>query len=400
MTLKTVLLRDIACQDRKIVSPDSLEAQRRPYLGLEQIESGTGQILSYESSSVEAKSTTFAFEDRHVLYGKLRPYLNKVAIPDRSGRCSTEIIPLKPQGVDKDYLALLLRSEFVVKAAMSDKTGSRMPRADMDSLLGLEISIHDSFDQQRQIAARLKAQLVEVAMAREAVEKQLCDLKLLETRYREKSIASLTDEPRVSLGELLHCVESGKSFQTTDRKAKPDELGILKVSAVSWDEFRPDESKAVDGDYLPHERHRIKKGDLIISRANTLELVGAVVCADRDYPCRLLSDKTLRLVVDETKVCTDYLLAILKWPEARAHIQNNATGTSDSMRNISQKTIMSIPIPLVSMAKQGVIVFQTNAVNTELNGTRLAVKQQLIELRLLPQKILTQAFAPQKAHHD
>jgi hypothetical protein len=132
MRLKTVILGDIAILDRVIVSPESSEATVRSYLGLEQIASGTGHILSYETNSAEGKSTTFAFDDSHVLYGKLRPYLNKVAVPDRVGRCSTEIIPLKPQGVDREYLALLFRSEQVVKAAMLDKTGSRMPRADMD----------------------------------------------------------------------------------------------------------------------------------------------------------------------------------------------------------------------------------------------------------------------------
>ena len=63
MSWKTVLLGDIAIEDRRIIPPESIEAMSLPYLGLEQIASGTGRILSYETSSVEGKSTTFAFDD-------------------------------------------------------------------------------------------------------------------------------------------------------------------------------------------------------------------------------------------------------------------------------------------------------------------------------------------------
>src|ERR1039458_4819198 len=61
-----------------------------PYIGLENIESNTGKFIgSYEAQQV--KSNTFYFSDKHVLYGRLRPYLNKALIPDFEGHCSTEI---------------------------------------------------------------------------------------------------------------------------------------------------------------------------------------------------------------------------------------------------------------------------------------------------------------------
>jgi len=179
MNWKTLRLGEIAIQDRQIVASDSEEATTRPYLGLEQIEPVTGRILSLDSGSVEGKSTTFAFDETHVLYGKLRPYLNKVATPNYKGRCSTEIIPLLPQGVDRDFLAFLLRTDAVISAVMSEKTGSRMPRADMDVLLQLEVTIPEALSEQRQIAARLKAQLAEVEAARQAAQAQLAEINRL-----------------------------------------------------------------------------------------------------------------------------------------------------------------------------------------------------------------------------
>lgn len=52
---------------------------------------------------------------------------------------------------------------------------------------------------------------------------------------------------QTTLGEILWDIQSGKSFQTAETPARPDELGVLKVSAVTWLEFRHDEAKALEG---------------------------------------------------------------------------------------------------------------------------------------------------------
>lgn len=392
MNFVTTKLGDIATTDRTIVSPESAEAKRRPYLGLEQIEAQTGRVLSYLTDSVEGKSTTFAFDPRHVLYGKLRPYLNKVAEPEFDGRCSTEIIPLLPNRVDREFLALLLRSDVVVAAAMSDKTGSRMPRADMDALLELEVVVPESIKDQRRIAAHLKSQLAAVEEARNAAQAQLKDAQLLVSRIREQSFEAFNEAKCVPLGELLLGIESGKSFQTSDRLATEHELGVLKLSAVSWSEFRPNEAKAIDGDYMPDVRHYVKQGDILISRANTVELVGAVVRAERDYPNRLLSDKTLRLRLNKSRIHPDFLLQVLRMPQAREHIEANATGTSDSMRNISQGTIRAIPVPLLDMNLQIALAQRLNHADAELRVLMQASQAQLQNIELLPARLLAAAF--------
>ena len=174
--------------------------------------------------------------------------------------------------------------------------------------------------------------------------------------------------------------------------ATENELAVLKVSAVSWGEFKPHEAKAVDLRYVPDERHRVKRGDLLVSRANTLELVGAAVRVERDYPNRLLSDKTLRLLVDKSKIFPGYLVQVLRMPEARAHIQLNATGTSDSMRNISQDTLRATPIPLPAIAIQEKIAKSMQRLDTLINEIRVAVTSQLGDINLLPSRLLAQVF--------
>lgn len=196
---------------------------------------------------------------------------------------------------------------------------------------------------------------------------------------------------RVRLGDILLDIESGRSFQTSDVPARPDELGVLKVSAVTWSAFRPDEAKAVLN-YWPDERHRVKSGDLLISRANTQELVGAVVLISNDYPHRLLSDKTLRLVVDTERADKRYLLYALRSAQVRQHIEAHATGTSSSMRNIGQDTIREIPLRLPRLPEQRETGVRLENQFTAVQDLREQISALELETRSLRLSIYRQAF--------
>ena len=194
-----------------------------------------------------------------------------------------------------------------------------------------------------------------------------------------------------TLGDVLLSIEAGKSFQTSEVLARENELGILKVSAVSWSSFRPEEAKAVLN-HEPDERHRVKAGDLLLSRANTRELVGAVALVEKDYPQRILSDKTLRLVVDPTKADKLFLMYALRTPAARAHIEELASGSSDSMRNISQSVITSIPIPLPELGEQQRIARALRERLAAVEEARRAAQAQTDEMDALRAAIYRESF--------
>jgi type I restriction enzyme, S subunit len=169
-------LGDLCRQDRCLVEPNSGAASRLPYLGLEDIEGGTGAILRDPSAphAEDVRSVTFQFDARHVLYGKLRPYLNKVALPDFTGRCTTELIPLLPgPGVSREYLSWLLRRPETVRAAMRQKVGARMPRADIKYLLSLQVPVPDTLEEQERLARDIATRFAGIAAARRACREQL-----------------------------------------------------------------------------------------------------------------------------------------------------------------------------------------------------------------------------------
>ncbi|HRD02587.1 MAG TPA: restriction endonuclease subunit S [Candidatus Saccharicenans sp.] len=186
---KWVRLGDVCEIDTNPVLPQSSEAKRLPYIGLEDIESGTGKVMGNRSNedNKNVRSITFMFDSRHVLYGKLRPYLNKVVTPTFVGRCSTELLPLLPkENCYRYYLAWLLRRSETVEYAMRHKTGTRMPRADMDNLFKMLVPLAP-MPSQRRIAAKLQELMNDIESARNACEKQLETINVLPEAILKKA---------------------------------------------------------------------------------------------------------------------------------------------------------------------------------------------------------------------
>lgn len=122
---------DLATLDRKQVLPSGFTKEDF-YIGLEDIEKETGKIIKTLSVNAEdLKSSKFRFTPSHILYAKLRPYLNKVALPYQSGICSTDIFPVLPlEGKsNRFFICYLMRSKPFVTEMHSQSSGTNLPRA-------------------------------------------------------------------------------------------------------------------------------------------------------------------------------------------------------------------------------------------------------------------------------
>ena len=151
---KTVALGDVADIERDSVAASEI-ADGTTYVGLENIESG-GRFLNVRAvAGGELASNKFAFTDRHVLYGKLRPYLAKIARPDFGGICSTDILPILPgPALSRGYLAHFLLQPSVVDFANSRSEGVNLPRLSPKTLARFDMPLPPLPDQRR-IAAIL-----------------------------------------------------------------------------------------------------------------------------------------------------------------------------------------------------------------------------------------------------
>ena len=181
------------------------------------------------------------------------------------------------------------------------------------------------------------------------------------------------------IGDFVAQFETGKSLGSGDGDVS-DSLRIIRVSAVSSGSFKPEESKPAPKGYVPRENYFVKEGDLLFCRANTDMLIGEVAYVGQGVRDLLLSDKIWRFCwSNKSKSHALYVQQLFRHPSVRREIRRRATGTSGSMLNISQSSVLEIPIILPPADLQN--KFQDIA--AECRRLFLQNTRQAISLRLL-----------------
>ncbi|WP_017019143.1 restriction endonuclease subunit S [Aliivibrio fischeri] len=152
-------------------------------------------------------------------------------------------------------------------------------------------------------------------------------------------------------------IEQGWSPQCESTPVLDDHTwGVVKVGCVNRGIFNPEQNKKLPEELEPRKEYTIKKGDLLVSRANAKEWVGSAAVPDRDYDNLLLCDKIYRIKLDLEKADPEFFAYYLASDQAREQIEIDATGTSSSMLNIGQGTILNMPIPAPELTEQQSIV--------------------------------------------
>lgn len=249
----------------------------------------------------------------------------------------------------------------------------------------------------RQLLKRMREGVLAAAVTGRLVPQDPTDTpaaELLEDLGVERELAA-EDLPAgwavVNLGGLLQGIEAGKSFATQGRPAQHGETGVIKVSAMTWGEFRPEENKALPPGTTIEPRWVVRAGDLLLSRANTEEYVGACVLVRADHPDLILSDKSLRLV-PARGIEPRWLLHALRSRSCRAQIEQLATGTKESMRNISQAKLRTIRLSLPPTDEQRRIAEELDRQFSFIESCERAVSAGLARSVALRRSVLKAAF--------
>jgi type I restriction enzyme, S subunit len=166
------------------VSPMDNPAVR--YVGLEHIEPQSMKLLGYGYGR-EARSSSVRFSNGDTLYGKMRPYLNKVWVAEFDGLCSAEFLVFKKQqGLNSQFLGARLNAEDFVEFANGQVSGER-PRVDFERLSHFQILLPPIAEQER-IVAKLRAAFSGVDRAEIAAHRAQERLK----RYRTAVLNAAT----------------------------------------------------------------------------------------------------------------------------------------------------------------------------------------------------------------
>lgn len=153
----------IVAPAKPIKSPKIADSNSVWLLNLDMVESHTGRVIDkLFCSADEAGTSTHWFDENYVLYSKLRPYLNKVVVPDGLGLATTELVPMlpDPDRLDRKYLAYYLRSEQFVRWVNEQVAGAKMPRVSMKIFWEHEIPLPPLEEQKRIVTILDKADAI------------------------------------------------------------------------------------------------------------------------------------------------------------------------------------------------------------------------------------------------
>jgi type I restriction enzyme S subunit len=167
-----VELKKLCSFKKKNIKPEDIE-EGGNYVALDSIEKVTGNITTiYNVEKGELKSNKFWFDNSYILYGKLRPYLNKVALPNFEGVCSTDIIPIQPITTksNKLFITSILRHNSFVAFADERSSGANLPRISPTEVEKYS-TINPPLDLQNQFAERVALIEEQKAIAQKSLEK-------------------------------------------------------------------------------------------------------------------------------------------------------------------------------------------------------------------------------------
>jgi type I restriction enzyme S subunit len=366
MSVRQVPLRTVCTQDRASVKPG--HGDELPYLGLEGIESDTSRfvegVLSKTPEAPQANS--FRFDERHVLYGKLRPYLNKVALPIASGKCSTEIIPLLPAPhCDRQYLSYFLRAPSTVQQIAERSAGARMPRADMEFVLSLPIPL-PALDEQRRIVDLLSRAEGIVRLRRQAQQKAAALIPAIFVDMFGDPATNPKGWPRMALGDLIASGPTNGLYK--HKSAYGSGTPILRIDAF-YDGRVTDLAALKRVQVEPDEQRRfaLAAGDIIVNRVNSPEYLGKSALVPKLLEPTVFESNMMRFSIDALHALPEFVIALLQDPSSRRHFLTNAKHAINQS-SINQQDVKSLPVFVPPLGLQRQFAHRVAAV--------LAIEQQ------------------------
>lgn len=276
-------------------------------LTLDQIESNTGEIIAKKYGTVKGAGTsTFFFDEKNVLYSKLRPYLNKVICPEEQGIATSELVPLKPNSklVDKKYLMYYLRSNHFLQFAKNSVAGAKMPRIIMKQFWEHSVPLPPPSEQRR---------IVEILDQADALRKKRAEADAKTSRILPALFYKMFGDPvslmksKLSIPLEMYELEIQNGFACGEKDVENgiphlrmnniDDSGYLNLNLVR--------TVPIDKDV---EKYQLKNGDVLFMGTNSEEKIGkSCLFVSPDRQNYLFSNHLYRIRIEDSRISPSYL---------------------------------------------------------------------------------------------
>ena len=250
----------------------------------------------------------------------------------------------------------------------------------------IEINVPD-IEQQMQAAENLERVSSIIRLRKQELQK-LDDL--VKARFVElfgDPISNPMKWDTYQLEECLEQIDNGKSFICSDKPRTGDTPAILKLSAATYGDYRPNENKALLDESLFVESAEVHAGDLLFTRKNTPELVGTAAYV-RNTPSKLMMPDLIFRLVPNEKVNAVFLWQLINCKEFRPVIQAISGGSAKSMSNISKERLGKIKVICPPRELQDSLIPFVE----QTDKSKVAVQKALDETQLLFNSVMQEYF--------
>ncbi len=379
-------LGDIAPISQGVV-PDS---DQYWLLNLDVVESDTGKILEYiyvDHSQIGA--STIAFDQKNVLYSKLRPYLNKVVLPKKAGFATSEMLPLRPneQIITREYLTYFLRSPFFVGYINGKTSGAKMPRANTSDLKTFELEC-PSISEQNRIVAQLN--IIDTIIANRQQELSALD-DLIKARFVEM------------FGDLANPACIWKKCRLVDTCVNPDDIKCGPFGTqLGKDEYSEEgvaiweipqinsEFKSLPTHFVTENRaeelnaYSIRPGDIAMSRKGN---VGRCAVFPETLENGIIHSDVLRIRLDITKSLPEFMMRQLHYSgDVQHQIELVSSGAIMAGINVTKLKHILVYLPPLDLQSEFV------AFVSQIDKSKDAIKSSLEETQLLFDSLMQDYF--------
>lgn len=298
---------------------------------------------------------------------------------------------------ESEFLHYYLESAQWHKYAYSIANyGARFDRMNItdDELMRLPIAWPSLAEQERIAEILMQCdKVIELKQKRieeEKKKKEALIRRLLKTSKEAIQASEFSVGKEGTLKDVVSCIESGTSVNSTDEAADyaPEKRYVLKTCSILEGAFLPEECKEVVVEDYYRVSCPIEANTLLVSRMNTPKLVGACALCDVTLPNVFLPDRLWKVVVKKN-VDPRWLNYVINSESSQRSIRRKAGGTSNSMKNISQKDFLDIPIVLPSYDEQVSIANVIAAVDVVIKKLYEEVDIWSNKKRALMQMLLT-----------
>jgi type I restriction enzyme, S subunit len=313
-----VPLSDVLQISSERVEPLSFADRSFNYVGLENIEGHTGRVTTMENTrGGEIQSTKNVFHKGQILYGKLRPYLNKVHLAKDDGICSTDIFVLTShkKRLLASFAAYYLRSESTLEAVKNLTVGANLPRIDAKGFLSITIPVPTISEQERIV--RILDDAESLRELRRNVDKMTISI---EPALLQELLGTHAANPFgwaiETVGNLFCDSRNGVKCGPFGSALKKDEYSNTGVPVWGIPNVLPNQFVEEGSLFIPTAKflelqaYAVKLGDLLISRAGT---VGRICVARPRATKSIIGTNLIRLRLDQSKVLPEFVAALLTY---------------------------------------------------------------------------------------